>query len=1346
MPTAEPPMADPLDQVRILLARVSSARVRQRVEKSLVLWELGYVREALSQFRVTSEETLRRLLPLCPEAEVAALEQALDRGRTASVIERLHHELEVIPARVGLQLHTLLAWGNYASHHQKRGHQARGADLLVLVSIAVDLEDWMARQGHGGKPMLAPDQPTREHGAPPRDQAVGMELVIQLLGQRVGVRLHQERHRLVIPDLSLELYWGRPELAPAPEEPYRGLRSFEVEDAGRFYGRGRLVGELEQSVDTRRLTVLSGASGAGKTSLLRAGLLPLLLDLGCGVVCLTDYSEEAVALLVQIREAWGGRALVLVLDQLERALLSGADAGARRAILTLLSGVGRQTQGRRVVVGIREDFLGRLLREAHLPVGDQGSATSSAGETAAAIITAGPLTEAESRDAITLPLEGTGVSLDSELLTRVLLPALLQERGAAPSRLQIVCGRLYEAARADRRKMDLRLYEQLGGAEEILGTYLDQALTSGRYDGEEAQARAMLKAMTGPEVRRWAGLGELWQRLAQEELATDEVQLRSLLSRLMDDRLVVSRGGGPAAPTRYSLMHDQLAGVVRGWRSAAELERQEAQDRLDRALAYYAEDGQSGELLGGYGLRLVERHLPRLRRDDMAAELVAASRRGRRLRRLSVALLLGVALLGVVFGVVQLRGAVRQRDNSARLADQGVMLHARQDLARDPTRAVAWLRNLSQPTSGIAGLALLEAARRQGVARVLTGHRDVVSSVTFSPDGKLLASGGRDGAVHLFAVPSARRLRQLGRHGAEVQAVAFSPDGKTVAAGGRDGVVWLHGVQPGAAPRALGQAGGGVDAVVFSPDGKLLAWAGEDPHVTLWSLAQNRVARRLQKGEAQGRTLSLAISPDGLLVMAGGATGQVSRWPLGAEHEAGIHARGHDAGVYALAFSPDGTALASAGLDQRVVLWDSRLNVDGLPRVVALPQRTLALAYTPDGRALALAGAGKEVRFVRPGDGSPLVGAPPLRGHLGAIHDLAISRDGRFLATASRDNTIRLYDLHARARDPQAAHTQLKGHSKEVWDAAFTPDGRSLVSTGKDGQLHGWGLAGGRKPQESWTHGGEAFALAVSPDGRSLISAGWGGEVRRFARDRAGTPVASARVASGAVYAVAYAPGGGEVALAGSDGQVRFLSAETLSPLAGRQPLAHPEAVLSLLYLPGQGGLVTGCRDGLVRVWTPGQARLKGRPLKGHEAAIYSLALSPDGRQLASGAGDATIRLWQLSAQRPQGKPLSGHHGWVLSLAYAPDGRTLASGSSDGTIRFWDTRAHRLLGPPLRGHKDWVHAVTYAPDGQILASGGADGQLWLWRLYPARLPMLRQRVDAMTNLNVSPHGRVSYRQ
>jgi len=1344
--------ASPLAQVRSLLAQVASAPARRRVEKTLVLWELGYLREALSQFRVTAEHALGQALDLCDDHDTrAALRLDLERGRTSAVIERLHHELELIPARVGLQLYTLLAWGNYASHHQKQGHQARASDLAVLVSISLDLMDWLAQEVTGDGSIYEPGSghtraPAVDPAADGGRQEGLVRRITDLLLERAGPRLELEPHRLSVPDLSLELYWDMPP-APAAEqdEPYRGLRCFELEDAGRFFGRDALATELEDSVDRNRLTLLSGVSGAGKTSLLRAGALPRLLDLGCGVIILSDYSVEALELIQGLRERWGSRPLVLVLDQLERALVPEAGRQVLAQVLALMRDLGLQTHGRRVVAGIREEYLGRLLRELE-------AANGAAVEQAPVIVTAGPLADADCREAVTRPLQGSGVTMDPALLEQVLLPWLLARGGgAAPSRIQLVCSRLYEAARQREGAMDEALYRELGGAESILRHYLDRALSSGRYDGEQELARALLKGMTGPEVRRWADLGELWQGLHRATLVTDEVQLRSLLARLTDDRLVAARSGGPGAPLRYSLMHDQLALAVRSWRSPMELEQQEALERLERALASFDGDPRRRELLRGAGLALVERHFAWLQRVESwprAVELLRASRRARRNRRLGLSALVGVALLGLLFGALQLRRAVQERDRSVQLADQGVMLHARQELERDPTLAVAWLRNLRQPTSGIAGLALAEQARKRGVARVITGHRDVVTDLAFSPDGAALASSGRDGTVRLHLLRGARSSRVVSRHAAAAQRVAFSPDGQLLASGGKDGVVRLHrqGGAGGGAGEDLGSPGGSVEALSFAPGGKTLAWAGEDPGVTRWSVRGHKVAARLLPAAgSRARILSLAHSPDGKLLAVGDAAGNLSLWDLttGAE----LATPRHGAAVHALAFSPDGRTLASGDRAGLVRFMGPGRTPDQPAAHLSAGGAVLALAFTPDGRDLALAGADKEVRFVQ-SVGAPATdrSAPPLRGHLGAIHDLAISADGKLLATASRDNTIRIWDLEARRAPGKDVHVQLEGHRKEVWSAAFSPDGATLASAGTGGKVRLWDGRTGLAATPAMDHGGEAFTLAMSPSGRTLVSAGWGGQVSLLSLQEPRRTLATVKVQAGAVYAAAFSADGAVIALGGRDGHVHLLHGRTLEPVAGGAGMAHPEGLHALRFTRDGARLITGCRDGKVRLWDPVSRKMLGPALDGHGAAVYALALSPDGRHLASGSRDTTIRLWDLQARAPLGPALQGHHSWVLSLDYAPDGRTLASGSADGTIRFWDVAARRPLGPPLRGHADWVHTVRYAPAGGTLASGSADGTLWLWRLQPARLPQLLRRVDSLTNLQVSLDGRVSYRR
>ena len=1074
------PTPDPLETVRTLLLRIGDRDVRQQVGKTLALWELGYLREALTQFRITAEQALRRILAHVAGARARGLAARLDQGQCASVIERLYNDVEVIPARIALHLHTLLGWGNYASHHQKQGHRARASDLAVLISIAVDLDDWITTEVEGGGTIFDP-----EHLARVVQQAETVSLgsgdldpaVVRAFITLCGVGVQAEPFRLQAPHLSMELIWRRPDAAPGAGEPYRGLQAFQTEDAQRFHGRAALCRRLEHNVDTRRLTVLSGASGAGKTSLLQAGLVPLLTDLGCGVLLLSEYSDNAMRIVDRLVEVWPRTPLVLIFDQLERALLPGASEGALARLLAHVVEEGRHQEGLRVVASIREDFLGRLLREAQA-AGRAG--LLSAGRSLVAVE---PLSGEEASVAITAPLEGTGVRFDEALLTDTLLPELARASAAAPAALQIVCGRLYaEARQREREVIDQALYDELGGVDRILGGHFDEALRAPRYADEQELARSLLRAMTGPQARRWVDLGALWQTSSAASAApADEVRLRALLGQLMDDRLVACRGGGHGATAEYSLMHDQLAHIVRGWSDAAERELHEAQEQLDRAVDRWG-DAQRREVLRGRGLRLVEAHWRRLHRPRAAeAEAVlAGSRRGRSWRRLALALLAAVVLASLAFGTVQLRRAVRERDRAVQMADQGVMLRAWLALDRDPTLAVAWLRNLSRAESGAGVLTLMEEARRRGVAAQLRGHEQMVTAVAYAPGGKLLASAGRDGAVRLWDVRRRRPVGQpLSGHQGAVNHVIFSPDGKLLASAGRDGIVSLW--QVGSRRRLATLSGhkGAVFGLSFDAEGETLVSAGADGRVLRWSVGSRR-----QLGTFDGHTkaaMAVAHGPRGRFVASAGLDGTVRLTDRLAGTSQPL--RGHTEGVYAVAFSPDGRYLASAGLDARVLLWR-------LDNVSAARERTLtghrdmvfAVAFSPDSKTLASAGADKVVRLWDAASGARL--GSPLRGHLGLVHTVAFSPDGKTLASGSRDHTVRLWDLASR----RGEGLRLSGHTQEVWSVAFTPDGKHLITGSRDRTVRLWDLSERRRKPRTLSHGQEVYTVGLAPGGRWMAA------------------------------------------------------------------------------------------------------------------------------------------------------------------------------------------------------------------------------------------------------------------
>jgi WD40 repeat protein len=615
--------------------------------------------------------------------------------------------------------------------------------------------------------------------------------------------------------------------------------------------------------------------------------------------------------------------------------------------------------------------------------------------------------------------------------------------------------------------------------------------------------------------------------------------------------------------------------------------------------------------------------------------------------------------------------------------------------------------------------------------RTLQGRVATVAVVAFSRDGRLIAGGSADGTIQVWDVATGQEEHTLSGHAGVVNELSFSPNSQRLASASGDGTVRIWDLLTGKTERIMEGHTGGANSVAFSPDGRQLVSGsgdvepvGEAPagEVRVWDVATGReaLARKVRFSAA----LSVAFSPDSRRVAAGTGQyrkgGEVRVWDTATGQDIFCR-KGYDPlAIGCVAFSPDSQHLVCAiwEMDQ-LTDWTSKIKFWDLTtgrETLSLSDRRLSsfssLALSPDGRYLAT--ASRTGKVVRVWDTLTAQPAFSLAGS-DIVARVAFSPDGKHLATAGIGSPARLWDLAA-----TSAPLSLGSSGRQIRAVAFSPDGRHLATAGGTGTLRTVGetrvfdLGTNREVCSFAGHSGEVSSVAFSPDGRRLATSSWDGTTRVWdmSTGEEAFSVTGHAIGQrlGGVFSVAFSPDGKRLATGGGDHVVKVWDAT-----AGHELLTctgHTAEVSCVAFSPDGRRLASASEDQTVRVWNVATGR-EILALQGHAGSVWCVCFSPDGRRLASASTDKTIKVWDASTGKEK-LVLKGHTADATAVTFSPDGRRLASSSSDGTVKIWDeTTGQDIL--TLEGAKSRVESVTFSPDGHRLAAADyLAGMVLMW--------------------------------
>ncbi|HLO84202.1 MAG TPA: tetratricopeptide repeat protein [Nostocaceae cyanobacterium] len=1084
----------------------------------------------------------------------------------------------------------------------------------------------------------------------------------------------------------------------------------EISTSGRQQDINRLIERITRA--DYKLTIIHGPSGVGKSSTLKAGLVPALKEkvigeriplpivtsvysdwltsVGRNLQQALDYPEILPTLNINTAKLIEGIKLaversyivILIFDQFEEFFFNSSSLEQRSEFYKFFSQC-LNLPFVKTILSLREDYLHYLLELERL---SKEYSDYNLGVINDNILDKdiryylGNFSKQDTINIIQGLIRRSHYEMSSDLI-QVLVNDLAGElEEVNPIELQIVGAQLQTE-----NITTLEQYKICGGATKLVERWLEEVIKDCGGENEELSWQLLFELTDEKGTRPLKTKADLVVNLTnfqEENFANLETSRELILDILVGSGLVLRIKEELA--DRYQLVHDYLVEPIRqknNYGIVAELEK----IKIEKTKAEFAQKLSQEQLNLSLQQRLKEARIAGIALAMMAGTIGALWWQAEAQKRAAIRQTIRAERSETNLKISAIAAAseaffASNKEFDALLESLHAWHRLKQADGVQPDTRMRVITALQQAVYGVTEINRLE------------GHTDIVWSVAFSPDGKLLASGSRDEQVKIWK-PDGTLLQTLTGHSDAVSTVAWSPDGQTLASASLDKTVQLWRKNPSTGAfytqpfkTLIGHADW-VYSVNFSPDGKLIATASKDGTVKLWGKNGNLVKTLLGH---QGWVNWVTFSPNGQFIASASDDRTVKIWRRDGTLVKTL--QGYQRGVTVVAFSPNGQILATGGRDRTIKLWrwqqdDSKDGFDvRLFKTLTQHSSTIwSLSFSADSQRLA---SGSDDNTVTLWSSNGIL-LKTFRGHSDAVASVAFSPVQKLLASASYDKSIKLWSLDA------PSLPVLRGHQDRVLSVAWSSDGTMLASGSRDRTVKLWrrynirGKVETRLYRTLTGHTDRVPSVSFDPQGQMLASGSYDRTLKLWRRD--GTLINTLR--------------------------------------------GHSDSVMSVSFSPDGEILASGSKDRTIKLWNRQGHLLK--TLVGHQGWVNNVSFSPDGQVLASASDDQTVKLWGRNGQLL--KTFSPHESWVLGVSFSPTDQLLASASWDNTVKLW-RRDGVLLQTLLKGYSDSVNAVTFSPNGEILAAASWDSTVKLWSRDGKLIKTLNGHRAPVLSVSFSPDG------